>query len=59
VDWSVSSLLVEGDALWAGLVRHPEGADQAGGFIRHDLKSGVTRKYMSSSASSGGAMGST
>jgi len=45
VDWSVSSLLVEGDTLWAGLVRHPEGANQPGGFIRHDLKSGVTRKY--------------
>jgi hypothetical protein len=45
VDWSVSNLLVEGDTLWAGLVRHPEGADQPGGLIRHDLKSGNTKKY--------------
>ena len=45
MDWSVSSLVVEGDTLWAGLVTHPEGADRAGGLIRHNLKSGVTRKY--------------
>jgi hypothetical protein len=43
-DWSVSNLLVEGDTLWASLVRHPEGADYSGGLIRHDLKSGVTQK---------------
>jgi hypothetical protein len=44
-DWSVSNLLVEGDTLWAGLVRHPEGADRPGGLIHHDLKSGVTKKF--------------
>jgi hypothetical protein len=45
VDWSVSSLVVEGDTIWAGLVRHPEGADQPGGLIRHNVKTGVTRRY--------------
>jgi hypothetical protein len=44
-DWSVSSLLVEGNTIWAGLVGHPEGADYSGGLLRHDLTSGVTRKY--------------
>jgi len=45
VDWSVSNLLVEGDTIWAGLVRHPEGADRSGGLIRRDNKSGSSRKY--------------
>jgi hypothetical protein len=45
VDWSVSNLLLEGDTLWAGLVRHPEGADQPGGLIRHDLKTGSTKRF--------------
>jgi len=44
-DWSVSNLFVEGDTVWAGLVRHPEGVDKSGGLIRHDLKSGTTQKY--------------
>jgi hypothetical protein len=44
-DWSVSNLLIEGDTLWASLVSHPEGADRSGGLLRHNLKSGVTRKY--------------
>jgi hypothetical protein len=44
VDWSVGALLVEGDTLWAALVRHPEGATFSGGLIRHDLNSGRTQK---------------
>jgi len=45
LDWSVSNLLIEGDTVWAGLVNHPEGADHSGGLLRHNLKSGITRKY--------------
>src|SRR5262245_7023959 len=45
VDWSVSSLLIEVDTLWASLVSHPEGADRSGGLLRQNLKSGITRKY--------------
>jgi hypothetical protein len=44
-DWSISNLFVEGDTIWAGLVRHPEAVDKSGGLIRHDLKSGATQKY--------------
>ena len=39
--WSVSALLVEGDTVWAGLVRRPEGAEYSGGLLRYDL---ATRK---------------
>jgi hypothetical protein len=35
-DWSVSALYVEDDAVWAGLVNHPEGAGRSGGLIRYD-----------------------
>jgi hypothetical protein len=35
-DWSVDTLLVEPDALWAGLVNHPEGEDRSGGLLRYD-----------------------
>jgi len=35
--WSVSALLVEGDTVWAGLVRRPEGAEYSGGLLRYDL----------------------
>jgi len=45
VDWSVSNLLIEGDTIWAGLVRHPEGADRSGGLLRRDNKSGRSQKY--------------
>jgi hypothetical protein len=37
VKWSVSALLVEGDAIWAGLMRRPEGAEYSGGLLRYDL----------------------
>jgi hypothetical protein len=43
--WSVSTLLVNGQIIWAGLVNHPEGADNPGGLIRHDLTTGKTEKY--------------
>lgn len=43
--WSVSSLLLDDQTLWIGLVGHPEGADYSGGLLRHDLKTGATKKY--------------
>lgn len=42
--WSVSALLVDDQILWIGLVGHPEGADYSGGLLRHDLKTGNTRR---------------
>jgi hypothetical protein len=45
VDWSVSSLLVEGNTIWAGLVLRGEGAPYSGGLLCHDLASGMTHKY--------------
>ena len=37
VKWSVSALLVEGDTLWAGMMRRPEGAEYSGGLLRYNL----------------------
>ena len=45
-DWSVSAILVEEDAVWIGLVGHPEGEDYGGGLIRYDFKSGTSRKFL-------------
>ena len=36
VDWSASAILVRDDAVWVGLVRHPEGATYSGGLLRFD-----------------------
>lgn len=36
VDWSASAILVQDDAVWVGLVRHPEGALYSGGLLRFD-----------------------
>jgi hypothetical protein len=44
-DWSVSAILVEEDAVWMGLVLHPEGEDYPGGLLRYDLKTGTSRKF--------------
>ena len=44
-DWSASAILVEDDAVWIGLVRHPEGADFSGGLLRFDPAGGHTRSY--------------
>ena len=45
VNWSASTLLVEDQILWVGLVVHPEGADYGGGVLRRDLTSGNTQIY--------------
>jgi len=35
-DWSADAILIEPDAVWAGLVSHGEGPDAAGGLLRYD-----------------------
>jgi len=45
VNWSVSTLLVEDQSVWIGLVGHPEGPDYGGGLLRYDLKTATTDKY--------------
>ena len=44
-DWSVESLLIEPDAIWAARVTHPEGADRSGGLLRYDRKTRRIRLY--------------
>ena len=44
-EWSVESLLIEPDAIWAGRVTHPEGADRSGGLLRYDRKTRRIRVY--------------
>jgi hypothetical protein len=44
-DWSVEGLLVEPDAIWAGRVNHPEGADRSGGLLRYDRRTRKVRLY--------------
>ena len=43
--WSVSALIVETDAVWAGLVTYPEGADRSGGLIRYDFTTSTVTRY--------------
>jgi hypothetical protein len=44
-EWSVDCLLVEPEAIWAGRVIHPEGADKSGGLLRYDRKTRHIRLY--------------
>jgi len=44
-EWSVDCLLVEPEAIWAGRVIHPEGADKSGGLLRYDRKTRHVRLY--------------
>jgi hypothetical protein len=45
VNSSVSYLVVEGELIWAGLVVHPEAADDSAGLLVHDMKTASTRIY--------------
>jgi hypothetical protein len=38
-------MLAEDQIVWIGLVGHPEGMDYSGGLLRHDPKTGQTKKY--------------
>jgi hypothetical protein len=44
-DWSTSALLVEEDAIWAGMIRRPEGAVYSGGLLRFEPSTGKTEIY--------------
>jgi hypothetical protein len=46
VGWSGSAILLEGDTLWVGLMRRPEGASYGGGLLRYNTKTGSARKYV-------------
>jgi hypothetical protein len=43
--WSGSAILLDGDDLWIGLMRRPEGAGYGGGLLRYNTKTGSARKY--------------
>lgn len=43
--WSSSALLVDGDNVWVGLLRRPEGGDWSGGLLQYDLASDSTKQY--------------
>jgi hypothetical protein len=44
-DWSTSAMLVEEDAVWAGMIRHREGAGYSGGLLRFEPSTGRTQVY--------------
>jgi len=45
VDWSTSSIWVEGRYAWLGLVNRSEYNRFPGGLVRYDVGSGATKKY--------------
>ena len=43
--WSGSALRLDGDDLWMGLMRRPEGANYGVGLLRYNIGTGGVRKY--------------
>lgn len=43
--WSGSAILLDGDDLWIGLKRRPEGADIGAGLLRYSISSGAVQTY--------------
>jgi hypothetical protein len=43
--WSGSAMRLDGDDLWIGLMRQPEGAAFSGGLLRYNLKTGSVAKF--------------
>lgn len=43
--WSGSAILLDGDDLWIGLMRRPEGAGYGAGLLRYNLTTGAVTKY--------------
>jgi hypothetical protein len=43
--WSGSAIRLDGENLWVGLMRQPEGAAYGGGLLRYDRRTGATAKY--------------
>jgi hypothetical protein len=45
VPWSGSAMRLDGDDLWIGLMRQPEGAAFGGGLLRYNVKTGAVTTY--------------
>jgi hypothetical protein len=45
VHWSGSAVRLDGDYIWIGLMRQPEGAAYGGGLLRYDTKTRAVRKF--------------
>ena len=43
--WSGSAILLDGEDLWVGLMRRPEGANYGTGLLRYGTRSGAATKY--------------
>lgn len=43
--WSGSAMLLDGNDLWMGLMRRPEGANYGTGLLRYNTRTGVTKLY--------------
>lgn len=43
--WSGSAMLLDGDDLWIGLMRRPEGANYGAGLLRYNTRTGATKLY--------------
>jgi hypothetical protein len=43
--WSGSAMLLDGEDLWIGLMRRPEGAAYGAGLLRYNTRTGAVRKY--------------
>jgi hypothetical protein len=44
VPWSGSAILLDGDELWIGLMRRPEGAEYSAGLLRYNIRTGDVSK---------------
>lgn len=43
--WSGSAIMLDGDDLWIGLKRRPEGADLGGGLLRYNIRTGAVQTF--------------
>ena len=43
--WSGSAILLDGEDLWVGLMRRPEGANYGAGLLRYNSRTGAVAKY--------------
>lgn len=43
--WSGSAIMLDGDDLWIGLKRRPEGADIGGGMLRFNIRTGAVQAF--------------
>jgi hypothetical protein len=43
--WSGSALLLDGDDVWVGLMRRPEGAEYGAGLLRYNRKTGALTSW--------------